>query len=838
MAKCWTVRAHRVRSLRRMQGNGLPNEQTLRPLAQLGRSRVASWLAGLAFTLALATPLRAAEYYVSPAGDDRNPGTPESPLRTVQRAVELAGPGDVVFIKAGTYPGVRIQPARGLGRSGKPGQPIVYRAYMDGDALITGGVWIEAEYIEFHGLKITNPKGHGVFLCGARTPAGSGTTVTHHIRFIGCEIFDCYLIGVLADYDVHHNEFLYCNVHHNGKRTPPKDGEGQGFYVGGDYNLFLGNEIHDNADNGLQIWASKGWGDDVANPTGNLIVGNKVYRNGFGVKMAGIAVGACCGGDSNLVANNLIWGNCTYGLHICGSLGKDNRFVNNTIYGNETGIALYSSAGPGTVILNNLVSGNRTNFLVWDIADRPNHLSTLWCDYNLWDPMGTFTWRGASVNSLSRYSAMSGMDTHSLAADPLFVDATSADFRLRAGSPAIDAGLELPDIRLDIAGVPRPEGRAFDIGAYEYHEDFRLHLNASSTSGEVPFRVELEALASGGTEPYTFAWDFGDGSSSTSGPWTEHTYVRPGFYTVRVRARDKLGASAEATLILEARGASPPVPTETGGIAEILVKNRRTSAPVTEVATNTWYLFQVTLSDPGAWVQTEEVQLALQGPSFSGSGWVFDPTGSYGVRLATDGRALALQSPGDTAWTEVTGRTGLYVDASPGSYRLEPASGRFEISLRLLPQAIPGRWHVTAVTRDRSGRFSSPTRVPFSVIQPPELFAEILSEGPLSDSTAGSFFRVVVRTSRPVVKIPGPLYFHGANGRPTPVPLEGTVPGSVFEGRIWKTEQPGEGRGYFELGTGALEDSLGYQSEAILSGQSLLVDWPPDKPQGVMTVSP
>ena len=33
-------------------------------------------------------------YHVAKQGDDKNPGTEQSPFLTIQRAAELAGPGD------------------------------------------------------------------------------------------------------------------------------------------------------------------------------------------------------------------------------------------------------------------------------------------------------------------------------------------------------------------------------------------------------------------------------------------------------------------------------------------------------------------------------------------------------------------------------------------------------------------------------------------------------------------------------------------------------------------------------------------------------------------------
>ena len=49
-----------------------------------------------------------------------------------------------------------------------------------------------------------------------------------------------------------------------------------------------------------------------------------------------------------------------------------------------------------------------------------------------------------------------------------FVNPAGFDLRLRAGSPAIDAGSAVLAPPLDRDGVSRPQGGAFDLGAYEY----------------------------------------------------------------------------------------------------------------------------------------------------------------------------------------------------------------------------------------------------------------------------------------------------------------------------------------------------------------------------------
>ena len=60
----------------------------------------------------LATTVYAADFHVAPKGDDANPGTPTAPLRTIQRAADLAQPGDVITVHEGVYR-ERITPPRG-----------------------------------------------------------------------------------------------------------------------------------------------------------------------------------------------------------------------------------------------------------------------------------------------------------------------------------------------------------------------------------------------------------------------------------------------------------------------------------------------------------------------------------------------------------------------------------------------------------------------------------------------------------------------------------------------------------------------------------------------------
>ncbi len=84
--------------------------------------------------LCCATLLSSAELVVDGAkGDDAATGTAEAPLRTINRAAQLAEPGDTVSIRAGIYR-ESVRPAKG----GTEGRPITYRGLPGGAVVVSG----------------------------------------------------------------------------------------------------------------------------------------------------------------------------------------------------------------------------------------------------------------------------------------------------------------------------------------------------------------------------------------------------------------------------------------------------------------------------------------------------------------------------------------------------------------------------------------------------------------------------------------------------------------------------------------------------------------------------
>src|SRR5262249_33642294 len=144
-------------------------------------------------------------------------------------------------------------------------------------------------------------------------------------------------------------------------------------------------------------------------------------------------------GDNNQAYNNLIYSNHAQGVQVSDN-ATNAKVYNNTIYGNIASYGVLIDAGvSGTVVENNIIYGNL-------VPTRNDGASTTFSN-NLCD----VAYAGCAV-----------------VGNPLFVNAAGNDFHLQAGSPARDAGITLSIVTTDYDGIPRPQGVAYDIGAYEY----------------------------------------------------------------------------------------------------------------------------------------------------------------------------------------------------------------------------------------------------------------------------------------------------------------------------------------------------------------------------------
>lgn len=130
------------------------------------------------------TPPPKHEYYVSPSGDDSNPGTISNPWETIQKAVQTLAAGDWLYIREGTYEG--IQGGWVFQNSGTLTQPIVIKNYPGEQVVLRITVASEIDRYLFrcsinphHPVSWQTPKADNIRI--------SGSDVTPHTLSNGVE---------------------------------------------------------------------------------------------------------------------------------------------------------------------------------------------------------------------------------------------------------------------------------------------------------------------------------------------------------------------------------------------------------------------------------------------------------------------------------------------------------------------------------------------------------------------------------------------------------------------------------------------------------------------------
>ena len=118
----------------------------------------------------------------------------------------------------------------------------------------------------------------------------------------------------------------------------------------------------------------------------------------------------------------------------------------------------------GLTIKNNIIYDGGSTYFAYISADCTTNIDV---DDNLWYGTPASNWQYGATNcaNLATWNGQAGVGTD-IQADPLFVSA-GTDFRIRAGSPARDAGTDV-GLTSDYIGTTVPQNTTQDIGAYEY----------------------------------------------------------------------------------------------------------------------------------------------------------------------------------------------------------------------------------------------------------------------------------------------------------------------------------------------------------------------------------
>ncbi|MGA9347506.1 MAG: choice-of-anchor Q domain-containing protein [Anaerolineae bacterium] len=430
------------------------------------------------------------DYYVSPDGDDANPGSFDQPWHTIQHAVENVGPGDIIWVRGGTYnEGVDIE------TSGLPGLPITVIGYPDEVAILDGnglerrdGIVIgkadtsaelSTSYWTFQNLVIRDYIQEGERGFGFVSWDGSQGITLRNLEFS--------LVGTPIKFHLGGEEVLIEDVYGH-------DYDYAGFDCGPDgpcwyftlrrVTMIGPGEGNDTSADGFAVESGFGIlvedciaeghaGDGFDFKSDHTTLRRVISRHNAGNNIK------LWGSRSSLI-NSLSYDSGLTNLVL--AEGGSYTVINNTI-ANRTSdgylatLGGYETSTPTSISLHNNIFYNDNPEMGGTTIYCPEG-AILTADHNLYyNPYreddvicADFLDRcfsGDEINDGTWYAA-SGSGEHSLYVDPLFVDAANRDYHLTAYSPAIDAGTAEGAPTVDLDGISRPQGEGCDIGPYEY----------------------------------------------------------------------------------------------------------------------------------------------------------------------------------------------------------------------------------------------------------------------------------------------------------------------------------------------------------------------------------
>jgi hypothetical protein len=348
--------------------------------------------------------------WVATTGNDADDGSTDKPFRTIGKAVEAVGAGDVIYVRAGTYIENIV-----INKSGQEEKPIILSCAPGalGKVKITppkeyveknpSGAIIRvhsAQHVWINGLVVEGPMGRpeapATEMYGANGITFSGKAG------LGCRVTNC---------------VVYRNVHCGIKEMGH----------GGTKILLEANIIFDNGtrstDHGIYCPA-----DELT------ISGNIIFNN------AGYGIHSYSHPKGQVITRNICMGNKAAGIILAGS---DNKVLHNVCAFNGLGIMYFRGGCTDNIVKNNVFGLNKTDCGYDNGGGKYGDPSRNVDDYNCYFP--------GKPNDRIRPGG------HEVLADPLFVNPTHGDFRLKPESPCQGKGVDV--------GTPFA-GNAPSLGAF------------------------------------------------------------------------------------------------------------------------------------------------------------------------------------------------------------------------------------------------------------------------------------------------------------------------------------------------------------------------------------
>jgi hypothetical protein len=351
-------------------------------------------------------------FWVARSGKDSSPGTEGSPFKTIAKALSVVGPGDIVYIKPGTYVEHLV-----IRTSGQEGLPIVISAAPGtiGKVTITPSksfvqanpnspvidITGEAEHVWINGLIIRGRRGR------------PGSPREEHFGANGISWSGGAGNGCRAT-----NNIVYDNLHSGMKEMGH----------GGSHISIEGNIIFENGTTSLDhgIYAPS---DDTQ------MIGNIIFNN------AGWGIHSYSAPSRQRITHNILTGDGFGGILLAANASE---VYHNVVTFHRWGIYYFREGSAFNVVKNNIFAFNTDGDAGYDnggglLGDPHDNVD----DYNCY---------------VKAPPPQIPPGPNEVVADPRFLDPESGDFRLRSNSSCIDRGTDL--------GYPFLEA-APDIGFFE-----------------------------------------------------------------------------------------------------------------------------------------------------------------------------------------------------------------------------------------------------------------------------------------------------------------------------------------------------------------------------------
>lgn len=402
--------------------------------------------------------------------------------RTIQSGVNAAKAGDTIKVRAGVYSESVV-----ISKQGTASAYITLQAFQGETVRVDGAKslpasWVglihlqNSQYIRIVGIQVYNSRYYGM-----------QSVNSHYVVVERCEVANSNHGGIVF-YSGSNITVRQCDVHHNNAGS---NAAHEGITLEG-VNTFevVGCTVHDNREEGIdakygskngRIHHNKCYNNNGPNIYIDSASFIDVYNNEvYGANKAGIGIAVESVYNSGRYTTNdlKIYNNLTYdngaGIWLWAEPGSESfaqfsniYILNNVIHGNNRanwgGLfiqdGLQSNFGSNLVIRNNIFWDNTALGGARSIRDDVGVIGRFTVDRNLFKQGETSATYGTGAVQTS---------------DVRFVNITGRNYRLQAGSPAIDAGSSVSAPTFDFDDAPR--SGAIDIGAFEYQQQQTINV--------------------------------------------------------------------------------------------------------------------------------------------------------------------------------------------------------------------------------------------------------------------------------------------------------------------------------------------------------------------------